>query len=116
MTATAVREARPAAGAARVSAALWRRTWLRATLTLSPPLAWFLVVYLASLVVMLVTAFWTVNPFTNSLEHTWSLVNFQQIFTGTYLTIIARTVARSEEHTSELQSHSDLVCRLLLEK
>src|SRR5947207_12100000 len=35
---------------------------------------------------------------------------------------IARTpgrngrVERSEEHTSELQSHSDLVCRLLLEK
>src|SRR5438034_2989131 len=26
-----------------------------------------------------------------------------------------RFVARSEEHTSELQSHSDLVCRLLLE-
>src|SRR5215211_8792196 len=27
-----------------------------------------------------------------------------------------RLGARSEEHTSELQSHSDLVCRLLLEK
>src|SRR5438132_8497309 len=27
-----------------------------------------------------------------------------------------RKLARSEEHTSELQSHSDLVCRLLLEK
>src|SRR5438034_6127411 len=26
------------------------------------------------------------------------------------------TTRRSEEHTSELQSHSDLVCRLLLEK
>src|SRR5438034_5438528 len=26
------------------------------------------------------------------------------------------SVERSEEHTSELQSHSDLVCRLLLEK
>src|SRR5438034_7037793 len=26
------------------------------------------------------------------------------------------TFGRSEEHTSELQSHSDLVCRLLLEK
>src|SRR5438034_8368186 len=25
-------------------------------------------------------------------------------------------ITRSEEHTSELQSHSDLVCRLLLEK
>src|SRR5215211_9363919 len=27
----------------------------------------------------------------------------------------ASSKARSEEHTSELQSHSDLVCRLLLE-
>src|SRR5947207_9187041 len=26
------------------------------------------------------------------------------------------SILRSEEHTSELQSHSDLVCRLLLEK
>src|SRR4030095_2579883 len=26
------------------------------------------------------------------------------------------SLSRSEEHTSELQSHSDLVCRLLLEK
>src|SRR5476649_3081535 len=30
--------------------------------------------------------------------------------------ICARPWPRSEEHTSELQSHSDLVCRLLLEK
>src|SRR5438034_320969 len=28
----------------------------------------------------------------------------------------ATRLSRSEEHTSELQSHSDLVCRLLLEK
>src|SRR5260221_9982598 len=28
----------------------------------------------------------------------------------------SRRGERSEEHTSELQSHSDLVCRLLLEK
>src|SRR5437773_9023479 len=27
-----------------------------------------------------------------------------------------RPITRSEEHTSELQSHHDLVCRLLLEK
>ena len=92
MTATAVRKDRAVSGEARVSAALWRRAWLRATLTLSPPLAWFLVIYLASLLVMLVTAFWTVNPFTNSLVHSWTLANFQQIFTPTYLTIIARTV------------------------
>src|SRR5438034_2250824 len=31
--------------------------------------------------------------------------------------LVGRTwLCRSEEHTSELQSHSDLVCRLLLEK
>src|SRR5699024_11791900 len=29
---------------------------------------------------------------------------------------VARTISRSEEHTSELQSRFDLVCRLLLEK
>jgi putative spermidine/putrescine transport system permease protein len=78
---------------ARASAALWRRAWLRATLTLSPPLAWFAVIYLASLVVMLATAFWSVNPFTNALVHTWTLANFRQLFTSTYLTIIGRTVA-----------------------
>src|SRR5438034_4552953 len=31
-------------------------------------------------------------------------------------TFVRRASTRSEEHTSELQSHSDLVCRLLLEK
>src|SRR2546428_7547801 len=30
--------------------------------------------------------------------------------------IYGSSLARSEEHTSELQSRSDLVCRLLLEK
>src|SRR5438034_3595716 len=29
---------------------------------------------------------------------------------------LSTSTNRSEEHTSELQSHSDLVCRLLLEK
>ena len=75
-----------------LNAALWRRGWLRATLTLSPPLLWFLIVYLASLVVMLITSFWTVNPFTNGLVHSWTLDNFRQIFTPTYLHVIGRTV------------------------
>src|SRR5438874_9993364 len=30
--------------------------------------------------------------------------------------LVVQAVARSEEHTSELQSRRDLVCRLLLEK
>src|SRR5215204_7383988 len=33
-----------------------------------------------------------------------------------YVHELGATEQRSEEHTSELQSHSDLVCRLLLEK
>src|SRR5260221_6419194 len=36
--------------------------------------------------------------------------------TGPGGTPIERKTDRSEEHTSELQSHSDLVCRLLLAK
>src|SRR5437773_4216011 len=34
----------------------------------------------------------------------------------TNTTRASETAKRSEEHTSELQSHHDLVCRLLLEK
>src|SRR5438034_6249978 len=33
-----------------------------------------------------------------------------------HVDVLAHPTSRSEEHTSELQSHSDLVCRLLLEK
>src|SRR2546428_13884603 len=32
------------------------------------------------------------------------------------MTAVESSIERSEEHTSELQSRSDLVCRLLLEK
>jgi len=77
---------------ARISAALWRRAWLRAALTLSPPLAWFLVIYLASLLVMLLTAFWTVNPFTNNLQHQLSLTNFADLLKAPVPAIIGRTV------------------------
>src|SRR5947207_4249421 len=38
------------------------------------------------------------------------------LLTGLGGGVSTRALARSEEHTSELQSHSDLVCRLLLEK
>jgi len=77
----------------RLSTALWRRPWARASLLLTPPLAWFLLVYIASLIVLLVTAFWTVNPFTSNIEQTWTLSNFQEIFTTpAYLSDIAQTV------------------------
>jgi putative spermidine/putrescine transport system permease protein len=77
----------------RLSAVLWRRPWARATLVLTPPLAWFLLIYIASLAVLLITAFWTTNPFTANIERTWTLSNFADILrTPAYRTIIARTV------------------------
>jgi putative spermidine/putrescine transport system permease protein len=77
----------------RVSAALWRRPWARATLLLTPPLAWFLLIYLAALVVLLITAFWQINPFTTNIERVWSLTNLQTIFSSpAYRQIILRTV------------------------
>jgi putative spermidine/putrescine transport system permease protein len=85
---------RPRATAtARLSAALWRRPWARATLLLTPPLAWFVLFYLAALVVLLITAFWQINPFTTNIERVWSLNNITTIFTSpAYLRIIGRTV------------------------
>src|SRR5438034_11445427 len=41
---------------------------------------------------------------------------FEQAGLGRVSVLAGGRVDRSEEHTSELQSHSDLVCRLLLEK
>jgi putative spermidine/putrescine transport system permease protein len=78
---------------ARASAALWRRPWARATILLTPPLAWFVLLYLAALVVLLITAFWQINPFTTNIERVWSLNNLTTIFTSpAYLRIIGRTV------------------------
>jgi putative spermidine/putrescine transport system permease protein len=77
----------------RVAAALWRRPWARATLLLTPPLAWFILLYLASLVVLLITAFWQINPFTTSIVRTWTLGNFSTIFSSpAYRSVILRTV------------------------
>src|SRR5688572_30992793 len=43
-------------------------------------------------------------------------VSVRTPYEGTYRGYTIRSVPRSEEHTSELQSQSNLVCRLLLEK
>ena len=77
----------------RVSAVLWRRPWARATLLLTPPLAWFLLIYVAALVVLLVTAFWQINPFTTNIERVWTLDNFTTIFSNpAYRAVILKTV------------------------
>jgi putative spermidine/putrescine transport system permease protein len=60
---------------------------------LTPPLAWFVLIYLAALVVLLITAFWQINPFTTNIERVWSLGNLQAIVTSpAYRGIILRTI------------------------
>jgi putative spermidine/putrescine transport system permease protein len=86
------RAAPRAAATGGIAGALWRRPWLRGSLTLAPPLLWLGVIYLASLAVMLLTSLWSVNPLTNQIDRVWTLANFEQIFTGTYLVIIGRTI------------------------
>jgi putative spermidine/putrescine transport system permease protein len=77
----------------RASAALFRRPWLRAGLLLSGPLAWFVLIYLAALVLLFVSALWSVESFTGNVVHNWTLNNFKTLFTvSAYRTIALRTV------------------------
>src|SRR5690606_35346112 len=46
----------------------------------------------------------------------WELINDSLIFLNCKNKFTVRIINRSEEHTSELQSRENLVCRLLLEK
>ena len=77
----------------RVSAALFRRPWLRGGLLLSGPLAWFVLIYLAALVVLFISSLWSVDSFTGNLVHTWTLDNFKTLVeVDTYRTIALRTI------------------------
>jgi putative spermidine/putrescine transport system permease protein len=77
----------------RVSAALHSRPWLRGLLLLSPPAAWFVLLYLAALALLLISAFWKVDDFTGKLVHSWTFDNFHTLFTDpTYRTIALRTI------------------------
>jgi putative spermidine/putrescine transport system permease protein len=55
-------------------------------------MAWFVLIYLASLVLLLITAFWSIDPFTTQIVQVWNTDNFRIILTDpTYRTIIGRT-------------------------
>src|SRR5947207_8759000 len=57
----------------------------------------------------------TLFPYTTLFRSCSFMVGLMYAITGS-APVTALFSGRSEEHTSELQSHSDLVCRLLLEK
>jgi putative spermidine/putrescine transport system permease protein len=78
---------------AGLSAALYRRPWLRGLLLLSAPGAWFVLIYLLALVILFISAFWRVDEFSGALVRDWNLDNFRRIFEGaTYRTIALRTI------------------------
>jgi len=80
-------------GAVPFAAVFWRLPWLRSLLLLTPPLAWFVVIYFASLVLLLVTAFWTTDPFTTQIVQVWNTTNFERILNEpVYHDIVGRTV------------------------
>lgn len=78
----------------RTSGGFWyRHPRLRLTALLAAPMFWLVVVYLGSLAVLFITAFWTVNDFTGQVVRTWTLKNFQNLFTNVgYLQTVLRTV------------------------
>ncbi len=94
MASEVARRPRPkGGGAVPFQRLFWRFSWLRPLLLLTPPLAWFVLIYIASLVLLLITAFWAIDPFTTQIIQVWNLNNFRVIFTEpTYRTIIGRTV------------------------
>jgi len=59
---------------------------------LTPPMLWLVVAYLGALAVIFATAFWTTDPFTNLVVRTFTLENFRELLTPTYLGIIGRTL------------------------
>jgi putative spermidine/putrescine transport system permease protein len=77
----------------RLGGALWRRAWLKALLLLAPPVLAFMLIYIAALVALFVSAFWGVDVFTSKLIHTWSLENFRTLWDEpTYRHVALRTI------------------------
>ncbi len=77
----------------RLSAALWRRPWLKAALLLAAPVLAFAFIYLGSLAALFVSAFWQVDSFTGKIVHDWTLGNFRSLVEDdVYRKIALRTI------------------------
>jgi putative spermidine/putrescine transport system permease protein len=72
---------------------LWRHRWAKALLLLGPPLLAFAAVYLASLVALFLSSFWSVDPFTSVVQHIWNIDNYKLLWEqSAYHSIALRTV------------------------
>ncbi|HXI45437.1 MAG TPA: ABC transporter permease [Candidatus Acidoferrales bacterium] len=77
----------------RLVAALYRRPRIQLGLLLAAPTGWFAILYLGSLAVLLVSAFWYLDPATSSIVRSFTLQNFVSLLTDpVYRTITIRTL------------------------
>jgi putative spermidine/putrescine transport system permease protein len=78
----------------RLSAALYARPRLVLGALLTPPVGWLVVIYLGSLVLLLLSSLWRLDPVTSAIVRQPSLDNFAELFdpASPYLGIAGRTV------------------------
>ncbi|MBA2297886.1 MAG: ABC transporter permease [Actinobacteria bacterium] len=77
----------------RLSSFLHRHPGLRLSLLLSGPVGWLVIAYLGSLAVLLVAAFWRLDPFTSQVVHEYGFDNFRVLWENdVYRNITLRTV------------------------
>src|SRR4051794_39319354 len=91
MTTEAVVPRRPASR--RLAGLLYGRPRLQVGALLAAPGAWLVVLYLGSLAVLLITAFWTVDPLSGEVVKGLSAENFDALINEpVYRDIVWRTV------------------------
>lgn len=79
--------------ARRLSSFLYKHARARLALLLATPMLWLGLVYVAALLMLLVTAFWTIDEFTGSTKVAWDLTNITSLFTDSlYSTVTLRTI------------------------
>jgi putative spermidine/putrescine transport system permease protein len=77
----------------RLASWLHRHVAVRVALLLALPLSWLVLVYLAPLVVLFLTAFWHTDSFTGEVQRTFTWQNLHDVFSQpAYLGVLARTV------------------------
>jgi putative spermidine/putrescine transport system permease protein len=76
-----------------VSSYLLRKPLLRLMGLLALPMTWIIGVYIFSLFLLLITAFWNVDPFTSRVSSGFNLENFQLVLTNpAYIATSIRTL------------------------
>jgi putative spermidine/putrescine transport system permease protein len=84
----------PRSARRRLAAALYRHPRTQLIALLSAPLGWMLIVYIGSLVVLFISAFWHLDPFSGDIvTEPLTLQNFEELLTTPiYWTVAIRTI------------------------